>query len=68
MIDPRDPPEGAKAVLLIAMSSLHGALARWRRHFAADANRHGARFYRLMNEVPTVLLIAIVILAIVRPF
>ena len=58
----------AKFVLLIAMSSVHGAFARWRRHFAADANRHDARFYRIMNEVPTVLLIAIVILAVVRPF
>ncbi len=58
----------AKFVLLIAMTSVHGALARWRRHFAADANRHDVRFYRIMNEVPTVLLIAIVILAVVRPF
>ena len=58
----------AKFVLLIAMSSVHGFFARWRRHFAADANRHDARFYRIMNEVPTVLLIAIVILAVVRPF
>ncbi len=58
----------AKFVLLIAMTSVHGAFARWRRHFAADANRHDVRFYRIMNEVPTVLLIAIVILAVVRPF
>jgi putative membrane protein len=58
----------AKFALLIAMTSVHGAFARWRRHFAADANRHDARYYRLMNEVPTVLLIAIVILVVVRPF
>ena len=58
----------AQFVLLIAMSSVHGFFARWRRHFAADANRHDARYYRIMNEVPTVLLIAIVILAVVRPF
>jgi putative membrane protein len=58
----------AKFALLIAMSSLHGAFARWRRHFAADANRHDARFYRIMNEAPTLLLIGIVILVVVRPF
>jgi putative membrane protein len=58
----------AKFALLIAMTSVHGAFARWRRHFAADANRHDARFYRIMNEVPTLLLIGIVILAVVRPF
>ena len=58
----------AKFALLIAMTAVHGAFARWRRHFAADANRHDARFYRIMNEVPPLLLIAIVILAVVRPF
>ena len=58
----------AKLALVIAMSSLHGFLSRWRRDFAADANRHSARFYRIINEVPTVLLIGIVILVIVKPF
>ncbi len=57
-----------KFALLIAMQLVHAAYARWRRHFAADANRHGAGFYRIMNEVPTVLMIAIVVLAVVRPF
>jgi protoporphyrinogen IX oxidase len=58
----------AKLALVIAMSTLHGFLSRWRRDFAADANRYSARFYRLINEVPTVLLIGIVILVIVKPF
>jgi putative membrane protein len=58
----------AKFAGVIALSTLHGFLARWRRQFAADANRHEARFYRLMNEVPTVLMIAIVVLVVVRPF
>ena len=57
-----------KFALLLAMTTIHGAFARWRRHFAADANRHTVRFYRIMNEVPTVLLIGIVILVVVRPF
>lgn len=57
-----------KLTLLLGMQLIHAAYARWRRHFADDANRHDARFYRIMNEVPTVLLIGIVILVIVKPF
>lgn len=57
-----------KLALVLVMSALHGALARWRKDFAADANRYSAKFYRIMNEVPTLLLIGIVILVIVKPF
>ena len=58
----------AKFALLIAMQLVHAGFARWRRQFAKDDNRHPARFYRIMNEVPTLLMIVIVILAVVRPF
>jgi len=58
----------AKLALLVAMQISHAAFARWRRHFAAGANRHGESFYRLVNEVPTVLMIGIVLLAVIRPF
>ena len=58
----------AKFALLIAMQLIHAAYARWRRHFANDANRHGEVFYRVMNEVPTVLMIGIVIYAVVKPY
>lgn len=58
----------AKFALLIAMQVVHAAFARWRRQFAADENRHTARFYRVMNEVPTVLMVGIVLLAVLRPF
>jgi putative membrane protein len=58
----------AKLALLLGMQLIHAALARWRRQFANDANIHSDRFYRFMNEVPTVLLIGIVILAVVKPF
>jgi putative membrane protein len=58
----------AKLVLVLAMSGLHGMLSRWTRDFAADRNRHSQKFYRIINEVPAVLLIGIVILAVVRPF
>jgi putative membrane protein len=57
-----------KLVLVLAMSGLHGYFARLLKQFAADANRHSARFYRILNEVPTALLIIIVILATVKPF
>ena len=58
----------AKLVLVLAMSALHGLFARWVKAFAADANLHSQKFYRIINEVPTILLIAIVILAVVKPF
>jgi len=57
-----------KLAAVLAMSALHGFLARWRKDFEADRNRRSARFYRLVNEVPTVLLIVIVVMVIVRPF
>jgi putative membrane protein len=41
---------------------------RWQRAFASDRNRHEPRFYRMMNELPTLILIAIVILVVVKPF
>ena len=53
---------------LLGMQGLHVAYCRWRRDFAKDANRHGARFYRIMNEIPAVLLILIVVTAVVKPF
>jgi len=58
----------AKLALVLALTAFHGLLARWRRDFAADRNRRDARFYRIMNEVPSLLMIAIVILAVVKPF
>jgi putative membrane protein len=58
----------AKLTLLVGMQIVHAALARWRRAFANDANVHSDRFYRFMNEVPTLLLIGIVVLAVVKPF
>jgi protoporphyrinogen IX oxidase len=57
-----------KLVLVLAMSGVHGMLARWMKDFAADRNRHTQRFFRIMNEVPTLLLIGIVILVVVKPF
>jgi putative membrane protein len=57
-----------KLALVIAMSGLHGFFARCVKDFAADRNKRSQRFYRLVNEVPTVLMIGIVILVVVKPF
>jgi putative membrane protein len=58
----------AKLVLVLAMSALHGLMSIWVREFAADRNRRTDKFYRIINVVPTVLLIVIVLLTIVKPF
>ena len=57
----------AKVFLLVVMTGYHGALARWRRFFAKDENHLTPKFYRVINEVPTTLMVFIVILAIVKP-
>ncbi|MEQ1704517.1 MAG: protoporphyrinogen oxidase HemJ [Rickettsiales bacterium] len=56
-----------KLTLLVFMQIAHAVMARSRRHFANDKNTKSARFYRILNEVPTVLMIGIVILVVVRP-
>jgi putative membrane protein len=58
----------AKIVLVLMLSGVHGMLARWRKDFAADNNQHSQRFYRIINEVPTVLMIVIVLLVVLKPF
>jgi protoporphyrinogen IX oxidase len=57
-----------KFLLVIVLTGYHMVLARWRRLFAQDTNPHSSKFYRWMNEVPTVIMVAVVILAVARPF
>jgi putative membrane protein len=57
-----------KLLLVLLLSGAHGFFSRWVRDFAADRNTRSQRFYRIINEVPTVLMIGIVILVIVKPF
>ena len=57
-----------KILLVVLMSAVHGMLAASTRRFARDANTRSARFYRILNEVPAVLMVGIVILVIVKPF
>lgn len=57
-----------KLAAVILLSGFHGMLSRWRRDFLEDRNTRPQRFYRIANEVPTLLLIVIVVMVIVRPF
>jgi putative membrane protein len=58
----------AKIALVFVLAVMHMAMGAWRKAFEEDRNTRPAKFFRLMNEVPMVLLIAIVILVVVRPF
>lgn len=58
----------AKLLLVIAMTGIHHVFSVWRKKFERDANTKTAKFYRIWNEVPTLLLIVIVILVVVKPF
>lgn len=58
----------AKLALVLALAVMHMMMGAWRKAFEQDRNTRPAKFFRFMNEVPTILMIAIVILAVVRPF
>ena len=57
-----------KALAVILMTVLHHLVARWRKDFAADANKRPPRFYKFWNEMPAVLMVVIVIMVIGKPF
>ncbi|MBV1833537.1 MULTISPECIES: protoporphyrinogen oxidase HemJ [Novacetimonas] len=57
-----------KLAAVFGLAGFHGACASWRRAFAQDRNTHDERFYRMANEVPTVLMMIVVIMIVVRPF
>ena len=58
----------AKMALVIGLTVVHHLYARWRKDFDADRNARPARFYRMWNEVPTLLMIVIVFLVVLKPF
>jgi putative membrane protein len=66
--DWRDGWWQAKFVLVLGLAGLHGYFAHCVRTFAEDANERPARFYRILNEAPTILMILIVVLVVVKPF
>jgi putative membrane protein len=53
---------------VLLMSGAHGAMSKWRRNFLEDRNLKPAKFYRIANEIPTVLMVIIVVMVIVKPF
>lgn len=57
-----------KLFLLFLMTGFHGKLSVWRKQFDRDENQHDENFYRKVNEVPTILMIGIVFLVILKPF
>jgi putative membrane protein len=57
-----------KLVAVILLAGTHGAMSRWRKDFLADRNRHPQKFFRIMNEVPTVLMLVAVVMVVVQPF
>jgi putative membrane protein len=57
-----------KFLLVLILSGVHGFFSRCVKDFAADRNTRSQKFYRIINEVPTVLMVAIVILVVVKPF
>ena len=58
----------AKLALVVALSAFHITLARWRAGFNTNSNVHSARLFRIVTELPTLALIAIVLLVVVKPF
>lgn len=58
----------AKMAFVMGLTAFHHSLGAWRKDFAADANRRPAKFYRMVNEVPTALMAGIVLLVILKPF
>ena len=70
-LDPEDWFDGwviAKGVFVIGLFAMYDMMRKWRNDFEADANTKSQKFYRMMNEVPTVLMIGIVIFVVVKPF
>ena len=58
----------AKVLLVLILSAVHGRLVKHVKEFAADQNTRPTKYFRILNEVPTILMIGIVVLVIVKPF
>jgi len=63
-----DPWFHVKLVCVLLLSVVYGELARYRKEFERDERKRTAKFFRIVNEVPTVLMIVIVLLVILKPF
>ncbi len=58
----------AKLAAVIGLQVFHAFLSRWRKAFVFDRNTHTAAFFRKVNEIPTLLMIVIVVMVVVKPF
>ncbi|MCE3255559.1 MAG: coproporphyrinogen oxidase [Rickettsiaceae bacterium] len=58
----------AKITLVIILAGFHGFLAKCRKNFEQGINQRSEKFYRIINEVPTLLMVAIIFLVILKPF
>ena len=58
----------AKLVFVIGLLIIHMAMARWQQNFVNDQNIRSQKFFRFVNEVPTILMIGIVIFIVIQPF
>jgi putative membrane protein len=63
-----EPWVHTKLILLLGLTVVHIGTGRWRRAFDEDRNQHSERFYRIANEVPAILMVGIVILAVIKPW
>lgn len=57
-----------KFAAVIILSGFHGYLSKWRKAFERDENRHSEKYFRMMNEVPTILMIVVVFMVFLKPF
>lgn len=57
-----------KMLAVLTLTAIHGVQAKWVRDFANNRNRHSEKFYRLINEVPVILMIIAVIMVVIKPF
>jgi putative membrane protein len=68
VVDMKDGWFHAKLLLVLILSGTHGFMAVCRKNFANGTNQHSHKFYRILNEAPTLLMIAIVLLVVLKPF
>ena len=64
----REPWVHTKLLFVLGLTVVHIGIGRWRRAFDEDRNQHTERFYRIANEVPAILMVGIVILAVIKPW
>ena len=58
----------AKIALVLGMAAIHGRLSWHRKQLATGTNTHSERYFRILNEVPAVLLVLIILLVVLKPF